>query len=529
MEEISIESVAKRFEEHLNIEGNNRIIFSGKFGTGKTYFLNKFFEDRPAAYNKFIISPANYVVSSNEDIFELIKADIVKDLFFTKKIEERKSAKRSKLQKVDLFVGENPQHLIKFITSSFKKINPFFEIADDFYEGLKTIIGEFKKYEKELEKELQTSEEILSEFLNSFLDTKGSLFEHDFFTRTINSVLDEKRENGTKSNVLIIDDLDRIDPDHIFRILNFLSAHNNHFGAENKFQFDHVVIVCDINNIQKIFAHRYGQNVDFDGYMDKFYSTDIFFFSNLDAMNVYVDGMEIPFSNQSGILKKIIKLILTEFIVSNKITIRKLIKHKIQFDLKTFRLFTFPKINPNYYGVNGFRFINSDTSINVDSSDLDILYVLKFMTILFGNFGDFLASLNSCLKESRGSKEIGDFEDVIFYLGLQKHISLEVSEKLFLEVDTYYDDFRRTKIISAIKWPGQELILNGRSCRIILNWINGNQYNGSESFFVNAKIISKNSNDAAENINTKLIFHQLETIINQCYKNKYLEKVGIIY
>jgi hypothetical protein len=529
MEEISIESVSKRFEEHLNIEGNNRIIFSGKFGTGKTYFLNKFFEDRPAAYNKFIISPANYVVSSNEDIFELIKADIVKDLFFTKKIKERKSVKRSKLQKVDLFVGENPQHLIKFITSSFKKINPFFEIADDFYDGLKTIIGEFKKYEKDLEKDLQTSEEVLSEFLNSFLDTKGSLFEHDFFTRTINSILEEKREKSTKRNVLIIDDLDRIDPDHIFRILNVLSAHNNHFGAENKFQFDHVVIVCDIENIQKIFAHRYGQDVDFDGYMDKFYSTDIFFFSNLDAMSVYVDSMEMPITNQSATLKKIIRLILTEFILTNKITVRKLIKHKIQFDLKAFRLFTFPKISQENYRVRGFQFINPETSIYADSSDLGILYILKLMSILFGNFRDFLMSLKSCLEESKESQELAGFEDIILYLALQKHISEKVSQNTFIEINTYYDEHRRAMVISSIEWPGQKLILNGKSCRIILNWTNGNPYNGNESYFANARVISKNSTDAPENINTKFIFQQLETIINQCYKNKYLERVGIIY
>ena len=41
-----------------------------------------------------------------------------------------------------------------------------------------------------------------------------------------------------KKNVLVIDDLDRIDPEHIFRILNILSVHNNHFDSENKFSFD---------------------------------------------------------------------------------------------------------------------------------------------------------------------------------------------------------------------------------------------------------------------------------------------------
>ena len=40
---IDIQSETERFKEHLNIPGNNRILFSGMFGIGKTYFLDSFF------------------------------------------------------------------------------------------------------------------------------------------------------------------------------------------------------------------------------------------------------------------------------------------------------------------------------------------------------------------------------------------------------------------------------------------------------------------------------------------------------
>ena len=73
-----------------------------------------------------------------------------------------------------------------------------------------------------------------------------------------------------KRKVLIIDDLDRMDPDHIFRIMNVFAAQFDHerFGY-NKFAFDKVIIVCDLDNLRNLFAHKYGSNVDFSGYIDK--------------------------------------------------------------------------------------------------------------------------------------------------------------------------------------------------------------------------------------------------------------------
>ena len=86
MNEISIEKTSDRFALHLSVAGNLRIIFSGKYGFGKSYFLENFFRRYEDKYYTVFLSPVNYVISGNEDIFELIKADILKSLFLSGKV-----------------------------------------------------------------------------------------------------------------------------------------------------------------------------------------------------------------------------------------------------------------------------------------------------------------------------------------------------------------------------------------------------------------------------------------------------------
>src|SRR5690606_38851151 len=76
MKELSIEAEASRFKQHINLENNQRILFSGIFGLGKTYFIEKFFREHEESYILIKLNPVNYSVSNNEDIFELIKFDI---------------------------------------------------------------------------------------------------------------------------------------------------------------------------------------------------------------------------------------------------------------------------------------------------------------------------------------------------------------------------------------------------------------------------------------------------------------------
>ena len=94
-------------------------------------------------------------------------------------------------------------------------------------------------------------------------------------------------DDKQKENILIIDNIDRIDPEHIFRILNIFSSHML-FSQDrvkiNKFFFDKVIVVCDINNIRNIYKNKYGPDVDFSGYIDKFYSTSIFNIQNYSQL-----------------------------------------------------------------------------------------------------------------------------------------------------------------------------------------------------------------------------------------------------
>lgn len=73
---------AKNFGAHIIEPTNEKIIFSGKFGKGKTTFLLHFFKNQQEYLNKelfdaYFIDPINYTVANNEDIFKYLKYDIL--------------------------------------------------------------------------------------------------------------------------------------------------------------------------------------------------------------------------------------------------------------------------------------------------------------------------------------------------------------------------------------------------------------------------------------------------------------------
>lgn len=74
------------FHTHLQ-EDNFRILFSGIYGIGKTTFLKYFFDQKFQSesmegikYETIFLTPVNYSICNNEDIFKYIKADILCDL-----------------------------------------------------------------------------------------------------------------------------------------------------------------------------------------------------------------------------------------------------------------------------------------------------------------------------------------------------------------------------------------------------------------------------------------------------------------
>lgn len=290
MEEISIyiEDLYNHFRSHL--DNNKRILFSGPYGIGKTYFLRDFFKNENIEndYSVFHLFPVNYQVSNNEDIFELIKIDILYHIlgkgWVFKKEQQEKISKTLALQ---TYTISKTSSAFKAITQilSLGKSKPIYEGVDD----LEKIIRDFSKYYKELNEE-EGSLDKIKEFADVFEKKKGSIYEFDNITQLISELLEKQTsvENQAdetdikkKENVLIIDDLDRIDPEHIFRILNVFSAHFDIRNEDsNKFGFDKVIFVCDIENIRNIFFAKYGCNTDFNGYINKFFSSHIYHFEN---------------------------------------------------------------------------------------------------------------------------------------------------------------------------------------------------------------------------------------------------------
>ena len=87
---INIDTLLPEFNDHLNIHQNSRIFLSGQFGIGKTYFLKEFFANREKC-EVFHLSPVQYQISSNEDIINFLKYDILIELINKGNVFDNKS------------------------------------------------------------------------------------------------------------------------------------------------------------------------------------------------------------------------------------------------------------------------------------------------------------------------------------------------------------------------------------------------------------------------------------------------------
>lgn len=381
---LSISDEVDRFKIHLSQENNNRILFSGIFGIGKTYFIEKFF-DTENDYISLTLNPVNYSVNQNEDIFELVKFDIAFQLL----------AKNPKFEKVEYskyFAGQF------FVLENYKKIiGDIVENASKIDHTIHQIVESSVKLGKQIEKFQETNnkddKKIINDFLNFFKDQKGTFKEEDNITILLSALIDSfKSEN--KKIVLIIDDLDRIDPDHIFRILNVLSAHFDYYGleGENKFGFDKIILICDVENIRGIFHNKYGSNIDFSGYIDKFYSNEIFYYKIEEIINLNlkhflssIKSTNTTFVEQISASESFIKssliLILTFLVECKTISLRKLfafLKNEIEF--------------PNYT-----LKVSRNTLSSNYSNSIPILFVLETLEKLYGNKLQFIDAIEKVI------------------------------------------------------------------------------------------------------------------------------------
>ncbi len=272
LDSINISGKLNDFAQYL--ETTDRIILSAKFGDGKTYLLNELRKDEAMQdkYEFFTIYPVNYSVAKNEDVFEYIKRDIIVQLH-----------KKKLFENIDLNTLFGSVFTLNDLTSVVPFLLSLVPLGELCNEGYSKFLEIKKKYDEK--------KHIVDKYLSQFANTAGCIHEEDGYTKLIKKAIEwisqDHSLNGkvkkAKKPVLIIEDLDRLDPKHLFRILNVVSAHIDDSDRPdivgNKFGFSNIVLVMDYDVTKHIFHHFYGAEACYEGYMSKFLSREPFRYS----------------------------------------------------------------------------------------------------------------------------------------------------------------------------------------------------------------------------------------------------------
>lgn len=291
LDKIDISGNLNNFAQYL--EKTDRIILSAKFGDGKTYLLNELRKDEAMQdkYEFFTIYPVNYSVAKNEDVFEYIKRDIIVQLH-----------KRKLLENIDL----NALFASVLTSDDFTSVVSFLLSFVPMGEFYNKVYHKFLEIKNKYDEKKHTADKYLSQFANR----AGCIYEEDGYTKLIRMAIEwisqDHSLNGgewkAKKPVLIIEDLDRLDPKHLFRILNVVSAHIDDSKQPdivgNKFGFNNIVLVMDYDVTKHIFHHFYGVQACYEGYMSKFLSREPFRYS---IGSIMIQAFETQLGEKLGI------------------------------------------------------------------------------------------------------------------------------------------------------------------------------------------------------------------------------------
>lgn len=281
---IPVDDTIEEFMKHL--WAHPRTILSAKYGDGKSYFLKKFEEhnDTKGCFVLLKLYPVNYQVVDNKDIFDLIKYDLIFQLY-NKGMLEYKDKKVSTSVLLYHYIISHKLELSKFLCDVGALVGVLPEQLGKLIESGSKLMKDFEKYKEEY----GDGNAALDKFYEKI--DRHYLYEADAITAFIKETIAAyKAQNPDKKIVLVIEDMDRLDPAHLFRILNVLSAQVDYayrYGIlpdrqsveGNKFGVDNVLLVMDYDNTRNIYQHFYGANTNFDGYINKFISHNIFRYS----------------------------------------------------------------------------------------------------------------------------------------------------------------------------------------------------------------------------------------------------------
>ena len=268
MNHIDISEILQDFYHHVLT--NKNIILSGAFGSGKSYMLDKFKRNYANIFNAVTIYPINYAISRNADILEYIKHDIVFQLVLQGYITEQTDFSAVSTA---IFTKENVAQLTSRLLD---RIPGGGLIAEAINAGL------------EAKERYDSEKNTVSKFLEGF-NRVGSIYERDAYTEMIRLGLDTCRREG-KQLLLIIEDLDRIDPQNIFRLLNVFGSHidspyiNGEDATSNKFGFDKIIFVLDYKQTENVYCQYFGLDTSdsWHGYISKFLTSSPFNFIGVE-------------------------------------------------------------------------------------------------------------------------------------------------------------------------------------------------------------------------------------------------------
>lgn len=312
---IPIDDAIEAFRHHL--DAHDRTILSARFGDGKSFFLSHFMEDEDVAecYTFLTIFPVNYQVTENRDIFDLIKRDILLQMLLKGVIETE--VKITNDVALALYLQCQP---LSFAESFLPLLSELAMNEDAAKAAAVALAG--KKFFKSIKQKLtKIKEQSRDSQLDAFLKAveKNPVVGQDAISSIIQQCLQQYRDkHPNKRVVLVIEDLDRIDPAHLFRILNIFSAHIDfcyRLGVQpdetlvgNKFGLDKVIFVMDYRNVQRIYSHFYGEGANFEGYIEKFCSSNHFTYSLEEQRDkYYLQQIEKETGLRSSLLNNLIK------------------------------------------------------------------------------------------------------------------------------------------------------------------------------------------------------------------------------
>ena len=283
---IPIDDAIEDFRHH--IDAHDRTILSARYGDGKSFFLSHFMEnpDVTERYTFLTIFPVNYQVTENRDIFDLIKRDILLQMLLKGVVET--DIEITDAEALALYIQCQPLSFIEGFIPLIADIS-----TSEGASRVAAVIVGIKKVFKTLKQKLdvikqQSDDSRLDQFFSAV--EQNPIVGQDAISSIIQKGIKQyKEKHPNKQVALIVEDMDRIDPAHLFRILNVFSAHIDYcynLGLQpnetlvgNKFGLDKIIFVLHYQNVQNIYSHFYGSETSFEGYIEKFCSSNYFSYS----------------------------------------------------------------------------------------------------------------------------------------------------------------------------------------------------------------------------------------------------------